>query len=113
MCLEAFILDWGNFPIQKTPSRLTLNNAGAEILGNNKGQINIKGKKTLGNDKGPIKYIESLPKDINDSNDGSYYYQSNSDGSKYVIYSYNKENGLYIYRDSKGNVGELKERPKP
>jgi len=112
-CLEAFYMDWGKYPIQMNAERLSEFNAGSELLGNNYAKINKTGATSATNEKGPIKYIESLPKDPFDPNGNSYYYQSNSDGSKYVIYSYNKENGLYIYRDSKGNVGELKERPKP
>jgi len=44
------------------------------------------------NENGPIKYIEQLPIDPLSPNRESYYYQSNSDGSKWLIYSFDNEN---------------------
>ncbi len=109
--LEMFKIDWGKYPIQTTPLRLTENNVGAELLGNNKAKINIKGKKSLMNENGPIKYIEQLPIDPLSPNRESYYYQSNSDGSKWLIYSFDNENKKYIFRNSLGEINESDTKP--
>lgn len=111
--LLCFELDWGRHPIQTTALRLSEDNAGAELLGNDKAKINIKGKKSLTNEYGPIKYIGQLPIDPLSQNKESYYYQSNSDSTKFVIYSYDSKNGKYIYNTSDNKPGESNVKPTP
>ncbi len=109
--IEVFFIDWGKYPLQTTPLRLTENNVGAELLGNNKGKINIKGKKSLTNENGPIEYITHLPIDPFSPNKESYYYQSNSDGSKWLMYSFDSENNKYIFRNSMYEINESDTKP--
>ena len=110
--LQMFFTDWNTYPVQGTAARLVSSaDCGAELTGH--GTVNAAGKVSATGERGPIVYIEKLPIDPFDVNNGSYYYQSNTTGSSYVLYSITTAPNEYIYRDSLGNAGVTSTAPTP
>lgn len=113
--LQMFYTDWNTYPLQTTADRLVSSSgAGAELTGN--GTINAAGKVSATGERGPIVYIEKLPVDPFDVNNGSYFYQSNNvsgTATSYVLYSQTSAPNEYIYRDSLGNAGVTTTAPTP
>jgi type II secretion system protein G len=110
--LQMFFTDWNTYPVQEDADRLVADSgAGAELTGH--GTINAEGKVSATGERGPIVYIEKLPIDPFDPDNGSYYYQSNPTGSSYVLYSQTSAPNEYIYRDSLGNAGVTTTAPQP
>lgn len=113
--LQMFYTDWAKYPVQTTAARLqdASGNAGAELLGSTNASINVSGSVSSTGEKGPITYIEKLPIDPFDPNAGSYYYASDADGTKWVLYSYNAVPGEYIWRKSDGTTDITTTAPTP
>lgn len=114
--LQMFYTDWNTYPVQGTAARLSSNNAGAELMGVSGASVNVSGAVSATGERGPITYIEKLPIDPFDVQNGSYYYQSNNvsgAATAYVLYSITTAPGEYIYRDSLGNSGVTSSAPTP
>lgn len=112
--LQMFYTDWSKYPVQTTANRLVeTSGAGAELVGGTGATINVSGSVSSTGEVGPITYIEKLPIDPFDPAGGSYYYQSDSGGTKWVLYSYNAVPGEYIWRKSDGTTGITTTAPTP
>jgi len=109
--LQMFFTDWNQYPPQTTAARLKNDNAGAELMGLTGATINVSTKMSATGEKGGIHYIEKLPIDPFDVNAGSYYYLSDANGTKYVMWSETTAPNEWIYRDSVGNGGVTNTTP--
>lgn len=106
--LQMFYTDWNQYPISTTADRLEENTgAGAELTGRG-GSINASGSISATGEVGPIVYLEKLPIDPFAEGTQSYYYLSDDNGTKYVLYSITTPTSAddkYIYRNSLGVAG--------
>ena len=111
--LQMFFTDWNQYPKQTTADRLSADNAGGELMGSGSGaKVNIPGAVSATGERGPITYIEKLPIDpFATPATASYYYLSDPDGTKYVMWSQTSAPNEWIYRDSIGNGGVTNTTP--
>ncbi|MGB9749958.1 MAG: prepilin-type N-terminal cleavage/methylation domain-containing protein [Caldisericia bacterium] len=111
--LQMFFTDWNQYPVQATAARLSASNAGGELMGSGSGaHVNVTNAVSATGERGPITYIEKLPIDpFATPANASYYYLSDSDGTKYVLWSQTTAPGEWIYRDSVGNGGVTNTTP--
>lgn len=112
--LQMFFTDWNQYPVQSTAARLadSTNNAGAELMGTNNASVNVNGAVSATGERGPITYIEKLPIDpFATPSTASYYYLSDSNGTRYVMWSQTSAPNEWIYRDSVGNGGVTNTTP--
>lgn len=112
--LQMFYTDWNQYPVQTSRSRLVENSgAGAELTGNG-GSINASGSISATGEVGPIVYLEKLPIDPFATGGQSYFYYSDANGTKYVLYSITTPSSAedkYIYRNSLGVAGVSSTEP--
>ncbi len=110
--LEMYNTDWTFYPKMTTAdTRLAdaSGNAGAELLGSTNATTNKSGTTVTG-ETAPVHYVEQLPIDpfaIGDEQGESYFYQSDANGTQWVLYSENSSVSPveYYWRKSDGTTG--------
>lgn len=115
--LEMYNTDWTFYPKMAGAARLAdvEGNAGAELLGSNNATTNNSGTTVTG-ESAPVHYIQQLPIDpfaIDQEQGFSYYYKSDANGTKWVLYSKNSSvnPNEYYWRKSDGTTGTTNVEP--